>query len=558
LFRTLKRSLLGAIVGAFLLILAFPITAAATPAFTSLNADRTTVAQGQSITFSVRTTPEARYVFAMIDGARAQGTRVNTDAAGNHNWQVTVNPTRSTTVVVFANSHNVEAGAATMSIPVTVTGTTAADPGFPVIPLPPGTGNLDNIGPVGIANLRETPAVARGQVRLTLNTGPQANYVWVRFDGNLYARGEMIAQSPAGYRTWTIDFQPRVWSVQQVQVGANRTFHYTGAALQSLQLTLTQPYVPVTTPEIRNAVLTPREVAPGGRQTIRITTNEHVGAVWIRDMDGREFNARSIAPNTATTRTWEVEFTPSRSGHVTIFANTTRHATGAVTRQESITVRGQAVRIIDARANTTGVANEARVRVTTNRYAESVSVRIHNQTVHLSHISGTTGNRVWEALINPASLDIEVRAHALPTHVGVEDVLFIRSWNRTYHGDDHWWDDPWHDHWWDYRTTTGWGRVEEVRVRDDQEPRRSGNNAARQVYVYVITHGSVDEVRFVGDHVSQSQRMSDRALGGGRREWRIRLRIATNTPLGWETFLIEARQGGSVVGDGHVDVRVRN
>jgi hypothetical protein len=524
--------------------------------------DRTTVAQGQSITFSVRTTPETQFVFAMLDGVRAQGTRINTDAAGNHNWQVTVNPTRSATVVIFANSTNVEQGAASMSIPVTVTGTTTAtDPGFNVIPGGPGA-DVTNIGPLGIANLRETPAIAQGQVRLTLNTGPDVGYVWARFDGNQYARGTRIAQGH-GYLTWTIDFRPRSWSPQQIQVGANRVFNYTGATLQNFQVTLTQPFVASTAPEIRTATVSPRDVAPGSRATVRITTNEHVGAVWIRDMDGREVNARSIAPNTATTRTWEVDFNPSRSGSITIFANTNRHATGAVSRQENVSVRGQNVRIIDARANTVSAASSnARVRVTTNRYAESVWVINNNRTIHLNHISGTTGNRVWEAEIEGAMLDIEVRASSLRNHVGVDDLLFIRSWNVTHRGEDnqHQWHDPWDpwNPWWNYRTSSGWGRIEEIRIRDDQEPRRGGTNTNRQIYVYVITEGTVNEVRFVGDHVAHSQRMSDRNLGGGRREWRIRLRIATNTPTGWNSFEIEARQGGNVVGDGFVDVFVRS
>jgi hypothetical protein len=565
LLKSLKRGLLAAfVVGAFLL--AFPLMAVATPAITSLQMDRTTVAQGQSITFSVRTTPEAQFVFAMTDGIRAQGTRINTDAAGNHNWQITVNPSRSTTVVIFANATNVEAGAASMSIPVTVTGTATTDPGFNVIPGTPGA-DVTNIGPLGIANLRETPAVAQGQVRLTLNTGPEVGYVWARFDGNLYARGTRIAQGH-GYLTWTIDFRPRSWSPQQVQVGANRVFNYTGATLQNFQLTLTQPFTPITAPEIRTSTVSPQNVAPGSRATIRITTNEHVGAVWIRDMDGREVNARNIAPNTATTRTWEVDFNPSRSGSVTIFANTTRHATGAVSRQENVTVRGQVLRIIDARATSpSGTHNTSTVRVTTNRYAESVSIINNNRTFHLNHISGTTGNRVWEAEIEGAVLDIEVRASSLRNHASVDDLLFIRSWNTTHFGDDDPWRDPWHsNNWWNYRITMGENRVgrdriEEVRIREDQEPRRSGTTTARQVYVYVITTGTVNEVRFEtgsGTFAQQTQRMSDRNLGGGRREWRIRLRISPDTPTGWNTFWIEARQGGTIVGEGHVEVFVRN
>lgn len=452
MFKGIKRSLIMAVMGAFLLVL--PVVAAQTPAITSLQMDRTTVPQGQSITFSVRTT-NANYVFAVVDGARTQGIRINTDAAGNHNWQVTVNPTRTTNVVIFANATNVEHGSASMSIPVTVTGTVAnpnnpttpvnpgTTPGLPVIPLPPTIGDVSNLGPVGIANLRETPAIAQGEVRLTLNTGPEAAYVWVRFDGNRYAQGTLISHSPAGYRTWTIDFRPRTWSTQLVQVGSNRSWNYTGASIQQLQLTLAQPFVPPTDPEIRNVVITPAQVNPGGRTTIRVTTNQHVNAVWMRDVDGWEVSARSIAPNNATTRTWEITFNPQRTGTVTIYANTSRQALGAVSRQESITVRGQNVDILHAQAtNIGGTSNETRVRVTTNRYAESVWVITNNRTIHLNLVRGGTGNREWEAVIEGAALPMQVRASASRNHIGVDAEFTIRNWDGNWN-DEWWWNNQW-------------------------------------------------------------------------------------------------------------------
>ncbi|MCL2841562.1 MAG: hypothetical protein FWE05_12420 [Defluviitaleaceae bacterium] len=567
MYKNLTRNFVAAIVGAFLLALAFPATAFSAPAITSLTMDRTTVQQGQSITFSVRTTAQTQFVFATISGTRAQGTRINTDTAGNHNWQITVSPTASGTVNVFANSANVEAGAASMSVPITVTGANTAtntNTTNPVIPLPPATGNVDNIGAVGIANLRETPAIAHGQVRLTFNTGPEANYTWVRFDDNNYVRGTMIEQN-LRYRTWTIDFRPRTWAVQQVQVGSNRTFHYTGAALQNLHLTLAHPFVPPTDPEIRGAVITPREVPAGGRQTIRVTTNEHVGAVWIRDVDGWEANARSVAPNTTTTRTWEVEIHPSRSGTITIFANTTRVATGAVQRQEAITVRGQSVNIHDARANRIGNSDSATVRVTTTRDTESVWVVMGTRTVHL-RLDRTSGNiREWVETIDNASLPMEVRASSNRNHVGVDDILTIRSWGTTHWGDgggsgnNNNNNNNWH-----FNSSWGdWGRIEEIRVRDDQEPRRSGSNSEREFIVYVITNGNVDNVEFVGSNVAQSQRMSDWNLGGGRREWRIRVRVHNNASTGNNTFFVEATTGSGsnreVVGEGRTpNVWVRN
>jgi len=553
LLKNLKRVLL--VVGVFLLMLAFPLTASAAPAITSLTMDRTTVTAGQSVTFSVRTTSQAQFAFAMVDGLRTQGTRVSTDAAGNHNWSITVTPSRTTTVVVFANTSNTEAGAASFSIPITVSGTTPVTPGTPGTPGTPNPPFQGNLGALDIGSISETPATSQGMVQLTVITGPEANYVWVRFDETSYVRGTMISQNP-GSRTWTIDFRPRSWTPLAVQVGANTVYNYTGATLQTFNVTLTQPFQPATDAVIQSVVPTPREVNPGGQVTLRITTNANVNAVWVRDIDGWEHNARNIAPNTTTTRTWEVSLRPARTGPVTVFANATRTSVGAVQHSETLTVRGSGVSIIETRATRTGGAHDATiVRVTTNRDAESVWVVNNNNIIPLSHIAGfgTAGNRTWEVEFVGPVFPMQVRASAHPNRVGVDAEFTINNWGNWQGGGHFPGDNIPGD------GSFGWGRVNEITFPWHQELRRSGSTTAREATIHVITHGNVDEVRVVGSNISLTRVDNEWVGTGGTREWLVTFRINSNTPLGWRNFEVEARYNNGRVGGGETpEIRVFN
>lgn len=555
-----KRFLLAAILGAFILILAFPLAVSATPAVTNLTMDRTTVNQGQSINISVRTTPQTNYVFAMVDGARAQGTRISTDAAGNHNWLITVTPTRSTNVIVFVNTLNSEAGAASFSVPVTVAGTAPVTP--PEVPgTPPALGNL---GPLDIASVVESPATAPGRVLLTVITGPQVNDVWVRFDANRYAVGTMTA-SDANSRTWTINFAPQNWVPQQVRIGANRSYSYTGATLRYFALTLAQPFVPPVGHMIQNVNAFPGEVAPGGNVTLTITTSAAAGAVWVRDVDGREINARSIAPNTVTTRTWEVTFPVSRTGTVTVFANATRSAVGAVQQTQVVTVRGQRAAILDASVNMTGGANnEALISVRTNRYVNYAWVVMNNQRFTLvpSHGFGAIGDRTWHLTVVGATVPVNVRVSEHHTGITIDAEGNINNFGPG----QWWWSDPsWpggqppsggQNQWPGGQWGTGNPGVLAVRHVSlppwDQEIRRGGTVANRTVEFIVLTTDDVHEIRITGSNVqSSTSGVPWPSTLAGHREWLVSVTATTGIPLGWASFTVQAlNEAGNEIGRG--------
>lgn len=396
---------------ALFIMVAFPLAVSAAPAITGFSVNRTSIAQSQDVSISITTTAEVNYVFAMVDGVRANGTRTS----GN-NWTVTVTPSRTTVVTVFANSVNDETGAASVTIPMTVAAAVtpapivpapvAPTPVAPVAPLgavvtiPPAPANL---GPVEIASITETPAPRAGYVQLTVVTGRESNEVWVSYNrpgnqrpGSRWARGTMISQDGTS-RTWTIDFRPVTWAVQQVEVGSNRTYSFGGASIQLYNLTLAQPFARAANPSIATASASPSTVVAGGSTTISVRTNLDVENVWIVTADGASYEARR-GTTTATQRNWSVTFNPVRSGAVAVYANSAHTEVGAARRNVHINVGTQRASIISASASWQGThAGNLVINVTTNQWAESVWATLPhtNQRIQLNRTDTGAGSRSW-------------------------------------------------------------------------------------------------------------------------------------------------------------------
>jgi len=404
------------VVGAFLLLLAFPIVVSAASAITSFSMDRATINQGQSVTFSLTTTSEVNYVFADVDGVRVQGTLQSANT-----WRLVASPSRTGNIIINANATNNETGAATVSIPITVNAATVTTP--PTTPITPGVGPPITImqgvsrpdtpavttGPLAIHSITETPAIRANYIQLTVVAGVGANEVWVQFDDGRFRRGqEQTALRTETTRTWVINFRPERWAVQTVQVSANREYVFAGATTQNHVLTLAEPFVAPVVPTIQGVSPSTRNVLPGGSTTFTIRTNLDVNYVWIIDVDGNRRNATASGRPTATTRTWTVTFSPTRTGSVTVYANTANNTTGAVTSTEHITAQQQNASFVGtptARWShdwwTAGWQNVT-VEVTTNQFAEHVWVQLPNGNTHaLNRISGTgTTDRTWRAEIS--------------------------------------------------------------------------------------------------------------------------------------------------------------
>ena len=528
--KTILRTLTATVV-AFLFIAAAPLAVSAQSAIRSFSMDRTTISQGGSISFTVRTTAEATHVFATVDGVHTQGTRVN---ANQNDWTVTVSPSRSTTVTIFANNQNNQTGAASISIPVTVTGTTSQTPSTPAqttVAIPPAPANL---GPIDIASVTETPATAQGEVQLTVVTGAETNDVWVNFDRvnnaratGRFARGTMISQN-ANSRTWVINFRPNAWATQQVEIGSNRTYNWPGASTQFHNLTLSQPFVPPSNPAIQNVTVSNRSVNTGSNTTFTIRTNNDVEHVWVRDADGREHNANRTTTSGAN-RNWTVTFNPVRSGNVTIFANATRTETGAVTRTENINVGHNFDATIVGTPTATWVSgNNTRINVTTNQHAETVWAVMpgSNNRIQLNRTNSGSGNRTW-------SIDTWDSSSSGNIIINVSS----QTGNINHLSAD------------DTRTISRSGTSSSGSIISVAHWHNSNRDAARGGYTEFRIRTSVDVDRLeVFGTQGEATRITRGHLSNNEREWSVEVRIFSNVPINSQVaFTVEAYVNNNLV-----------
>ena len=433
------KVLLTLVIG--LIITAIPIAAQARAQILDFVVDRTTVNEGQQVTFDIQTNNMANFVFAMVDGVRFAATRISEENE-IRTWELVITPQRSANVSVFANTSNNENGAVRVRMPIQVISGPQTPGGTPPVTLPSDI-IPDNIPPLGIHSIRETPARAQGEVQLTVVTGTAVEEVWTRLAEGRYVRGERASRE-RNYQTFVINFTPLVQTPHTLQVWANRVYEWRGATMMSTEVNLIAPFVPNTTPLITNVTMTPTTPTSGQNVTVRIRTNQHVENVWVRDVNGVEREARRIAPTTTMQRNFEVIITPFVSGNIQIYANVSRNTEGAATQTETVNVTTGAVMITNATAthpiaNAQGVFSTT-VRVTTNPHARAVwAVAADGQNrVQLTRISGTNEtNQVWEGTINTSAPGLTVRASATTTSTSADTTMSIVGWSGTGDADIH-------------------------------------------------------------------------------------------------------------------------
>jgi hypothetical protein len=535
----IKKFFMASVI-AILFVAAAPLAVYAQSAIRSLSIDRTTINPGESITFTVRTTPQATHVFATVDGNRVQGVRVN---ATQHDWTITAWPTRTSTVTIFANNSENTSTAASLIIPITVTGTSSTTPPVIQTPQTPQTPAHNvvippappNLGPVSIASITETPATTAGHVQLTVVTGSETNDVWVNFDRvnnarstGRFARGTMVSQT-GNSRTWVVNFQPAAWATQQVEIGSNRTYNWPGAATQLHTLTLSQPFVPSANPAIQNVTLSNRNVNSGGSTTFTIRTNVDVEHVWVRDVDGREHTANRTNTS-ATNRTWSVSFSPGRTGTVTVFANATRNEAGAATRNESINV-GSAFNatIVGTPTAVRLEGNNTRINVTTNNHTETVWVVMPGSSTRhqLNRTNSGSGDRTWsiELWDSLNSGDIVVHVSNATGNINNLTADNTRAITRG--------------------NVSGTGHIISVNHWNN-----SSRNASRGGHTLfrVVTSPSVDRLEVRSSNHGRVEVIERQSTHNNEREWYVEMSISNSAPVGGQvTFTVEAFVGSSRV-----------
>ena len=393
----------------------------------------TGVVQGVSVTFTVYVSAETNFVWArsgvdVVPGVREDRAGApHGTPAGTRVFNVTVWPNETGNVYILANSTNDITTAVSRAEHIIVTDGLAGQPGL--------------VGGIQILGVTETRAIAPNTVQLTVITGVQARYVWVRFDAypHNWRLGELQSESPTG-RIWTINYAPSPFVPHQVQVGSNTEYNVIGASLQDVTVTLSAPYLPRLNPQIYGRTLSPDNVNVGNIITVRVNTNADTYSVWVADADGIVTVGRRIPPFVPeTVRHFEVMVAPYRTGALTIFAGTGVGDPHAVYIVENVVVHVPHVYI--TQASVTQVANslhqEATIWVTTNQNAGSVWVVLPDgETIRLGLAGQPTaqGDRLWEA--RPAGVPSpNVTIRVSPTSSDIPSVTqTISNWGTAQGG----------------------------------------------------------------------------------------------------------------------------
>jgi hypothetical protein len=430
----------------------FPLAVSASNVATAasvvgFSAQNTAITIGQTVTISVTTNAAATHVFAELDGVRASnGVPQSTDASGNVTWNLTVAPTRTQMVQIYANTSDSTAGAVNLSIQVTVAGSAEA------VALP---GAVASTTGVEINSIVESVGNTAGTVVLTVETNATANDVWVQFDGTpgKFSRARMENDTGA-IKTWTLTFRPN--GLQTVTVNANTAYVVRGAASQPFAVTFSATpaageaaVTPVTTGGGRATISNVRsnrsDLVTNESMTLTITTNLHATNVWVR-VDDRDVAAR-LSRTTRASQTWTVTFTPARSQTMTVYANSADTTDGAVTRTHRVTVNER--RLDNARVRSAVASNThinsgwATITIETNSSANHVWVEFGGLRRNASLVAdniNTLGDRRWTVHIDWADWvnqnNPSVRAHAGETsnvsnhHLTVE----MGNWTWGHHG----------------------------------------------------------------------------------------------------------------------------
>ena len=418
MFKSFMSKMMALACVMFLMASISPVTVSANDdiaAFTFLGVDRTAITAGQNINFTIRTVGAA-FVFAEVGGTRVPGVMQGGDVATRQaSWNLTVNPTATQNVIIYANTVNAVEGAASVSIPITVQGAGVAQQPVPPSPVQPPQGQARH----RIYSITETPAPRAESVTLSIVTDAGSGYVWISPEANRYIRASRVSQS-GNQSTWEVTYTPRQFGRHQVTVSANAAYVLDQFVVsETFAVELAAPYVPTARAAINRANANPSTVGSGDRTTITVTTNLDVEFVWA-EVDGRRVNARGVR-GSATTRTWELDVRPDRTQQVRVFANTTDSTSGAATSDVRITVRDETARIIRATAqrNVIDQGEWTTIEVRTNTDVENVWAMVDGQRVNARRGSTASGNREreWTIEVRPNRLgNNSIRIYASTTN----------------------------------------------------------------------------------------------------------------------------------------------
>jgi len=465
------------------------------PRIISINVSSEKIHQGQSSTFTIVTSSQARFVFVEYNHSVYAAVFQSSNISGENIWVAEVSPSSTQDVVVYANSVNVTQGASRRSVRITV----------------------DQVGVLIYDIEADKDPVPKGEsVTFTITTNEKAEHVWIRLPGSLYRKA--IRHSDRNdVKTWTVSFTPT--EDMTIQVNANTRYSNTNAVSENYDVLLVDPPAKLTNLRANKTSLVTNESV-----TFTITTNVEATHVWVKYDGDKTADAR----NTRTTRaskTWSVTFTPSRTQTVTAYANITKTETHAATRSLDLTVNTQSVSITETKALVSGNNlgdDTLTVTVTTNGAAQYVWVEAGRDTFELNFQQTlANGNKTWSRTFTK-------------TYYNVDFDRIVVYAAREQNGKD------------TSRTTTveNSGRI----VNVQRIPSGHELNSTATLYIEVTTESSVSWVEVTGGHTGPgysytTSSSSSAGSGSSNRIWGITFPLRVfqdNNRLGMTTFTVNA------------------
>lgn len=278
------------------------------PSIVSLTASKSSVDYGETVTLTVRTSANVDYVWAEYDGTHKNASFQSTYTNGEKSWSVSIAPSASQRVRVYAN--------------VASRSTTGADSRSQDITVYASSPEIFSV----------TSSQSGESYTFTVKTNSIVKYVWVSCDNSkTYASSK---SSSGDTKTWTATVSPS--ASQRVHIYANSSDSQSGAVYETQQVS-----AGVSAPKIVS-YKTPNGtwIMPGDVFTVTVSTSGNVNYVWVEDVGGEDWQGFLTSSGNSGNQQWEVNCTPSGEGRIKlyIYASTGDSSSSAATEVIYITI----------------------------------------------------------------------------------------------------------------------------------------------------------------------------------------------------------------------------
>jgi hypothetical protein len=278
----------------------------------SVDVDRVSIASGGRVTFTIRTTTAAEYVWVEYDNSSTNAT-YRSQSQGYKIWEVTITPRISQRVNIYANASRSTTGAANKTQQITV---------------------AEDKVQIHRVNASRT-AINEGEyTTLTIETSRNVEYISVEYDNSI--TNAQYERTSADRDYWTVNISPK--ETQRVRITAKSRNNQYGTANETIHITVNQT---VRRPQITGGpnIEGSSVVTPGEEVVISVSTNIEAIYVWAQTPDGGTFNAVDVTRSGISGgREWMIYTKPTQSGNITVYANSSRSTTGAASGRVSVEV----------------------------------------------------------------------------------------------------------------------------------------------------------------------------------------------------------------------------